>query len=113
MVLRQQMESTRDEKKTRLQRDSPKRPLVVIPYVQNVSDAVARITRKYDVGLYTGRCETVQNFKECVSTSERQTGQRRDNVCIKFLALTVTRLMWVKLEESLESGYKNTGQKLR
>ena len=46
--VRRQIESKRD-KKTRQQRDSLKWPTVVIPYVENVSAAVARITRKHHV----------------------------------------------------------------
>ena len=45
--VRRQIESKRD-KKTRKQRDSSQRP-VVIPYVENVSEAVARIMRKHNV----------------------------------------------------------------
>ena len=44
--VRHQSESKRD-KKTRKQRDSSQRPVVVIPYVENVSEAVARIMRKH------------------------------------------------------------------
>ena len=33
----------------RQQRDSPKRPTVVIPYVENVPEAIARIMRKHNV----------------------------------------------------------------
>ena len=55
------MESTKDKKKGRLQRDSPKRPLVVIPYVQNVSDSVARIMRKYDVPVAMKPYQTLKN----------------------------------------------------
>ena len=40
--VRSQIESKRD-KKTRKQRDSSQQPMVVIPYVENVSEAVARI----------------------------------------------------------------------
>ena len=46
--VRCQIESKRD-KKTRKQRDSSQRPVVVIPYVENVSEAVARIVRKHNV----------------------------------------------------------------
>ena len=40
--MRRQTESKRN-KKTEKQRDSLQRPMVVIPYVENVSEAVARI----------------------------------------------------------------------
>ena len=43
-----QIESKRN-KKTRKQRDSLQRPMVVIPYMENVSEAVARIMRKHDI----------------------------------------------------------------
>jgi len=46
--VRRQIESKRD-KKTRKQRDSSQWPMVVIPYVENVSEAVARIMRKHNV----------------------------------------------------------------
>jgi len=46
--VRCQIECKRD-KKTRKQRDSSQRPVVVIPYVENVSEAIARIMRKYNV----------------------------------------------------------------
>ena len=59
--VRHQMESTRDKKEGRLQRDSPKRPPVVIPYVQNVSDSVARIMRKYDVPVAMKPYQTLKN----------------------------------------------------
>jgi len=59
------MESTRDKKKTRLQRDSPKRPLVVIPYVQNVSVWLcckcARIMRKHYVLVAMNPYKTLKN----------------------------------------------------
>ena len=42
--VRRQIESKRD-KKTRRQRDSSQRPMVVIPYVENVSEGVARIIK--------------------------------------------------------------------
>jgi len=46
--VRRQTESKRN-KKTEKQRDSLQRPMVVIPYVENVSEAVARIMRKHNV----------------------------------------------------------------
>ena len=46
--VRRQIESKRN-KKTGKQRDSLQRPMVVIPYVENVSEAVARIMRKHNV----------------------------------------------------------------
>ena len=46
--VRRQIESKRD-KKTRQQRDSSQQKIVVIPYVENVSEAVARIMRKHNV----------------------------------------------------------------
>jgi len=46
--VRRQIESKRN-KKTRKQRDSLQRPMVVIPYMENVSEAVARIMRKHDI----------------------------------------------------------------
>jgi len=55
------MELTRDKKKTRLQRDSPKRPLIVIPYVQNVSGSIARIMRKYDAPVAMKPYKTLKN----------------------------------------------------
>jgi len=42
--VRRQTESKRD-KKTRKQRDSSQRPMVVIPYVENVAEAAPRIMR--------------------------------------------------------------------
>jgi len=55
------MESTKDKKKGKQQQDSPRRPLVVIPYVQNVSDSVARIMRKYDVPVAMKPYQTLKN----------------------------------------------------
>jgi len=46
--VRRQIESKRD-KKTRKQRDSSQWPMVVIPYVENVSEAVARMMSKHNV----------------------------------------------------------------
>ena len=46
--VRTHIESKRD-KKTRQQRNFSQRPMVVIPYVDNVSEAVARIVRKHNV----------------------------------------------------------------
>ena len=46
--VRRQIESKRDTK-ARQQRDSLQRPVVVIPYVENVFEAVARILRKHNV----------------------------------------------------------------
>jgi len=46
--MRRQIKSKRD-KKTRQQRDSSQRAMVVIPYVENVSAAVAKIMRKHNV----------------------------------------------------------------
>jgi len=48
--VRGQIESKRD-KKTRKQRDSSRRTMVVIPYMENVSEAVARIMRKHNVSV--------------------------------------------------------------
>ena len=50
--MRRQFESKGD-KKTRKQRDSLQRPMVVIRYVENVSEAVARIMRKHNVPVAT------------------------------------------------------------
>ena len=38
-----------EKKKAKQQHPSVKRPLVVIPYVEHISEAVARTMRKYDV----------------------------------------------------------------
>jgi len=46
--VRRQIESKRN-KKTRKQHDSLQQPMVVILYVENVSEAVARIMRKHNV----------------------------------------------------------------
>jgi len=46
--VRRQIESKRDKKTTK-QRDSLQQPMVVIPYVEDVSESVARIMRKHNV----------------------------------------------------------------
>ena len=46
--MRREIESKRD-KKTRQQRNSSQRPMVVVPYVENVSEAVVRIMRNHNV----------------------------------------------------------------
>ena len=48
--MRHQTESKRD-KKTRKQCDSSQRPMVVIPNVENVSEAVVRIMRRHNVSV--------------------------------------------------------------
>jgi len=48
--VRHQTESKRD-KKTRKQCDSSQRPMVVIPNVENVSEAVVRIMRRHNVSV--------------------------------------------------------------
>ena len=79
----------------------------MIPYVQNVSDSVARIMRKYDVPVAMKPYQTLKNVLVCPKDK-----QNKEEI-IKFPVPTVTRLLWVKLEESLESDYNNTGQKWR
>jgi len=59
--VRHQIESKRD-KKTSKQRDSLQRPMVVIPYVENISEAVARIIRKHNV---PEAMKPYKTLKEC------------------------------------------------
>ena len=44
-----QIESSGEKKQKKPQEDSVKRPLVVIQYVEKVSEAIARIMKKYNV----------------------------------------------------------------
>jgi len=77
--VRRQIESKRN-KKTGKQRDSLQRPMVVIPYVENVSEAVARIMRKHNVPV----AMKPYIFKDCTGTSKRQTGEGRLNrMCVQ------------------------------
>jgi len=64
--VRHQIESKRD-KRTRQQRDSSQRPMIVIPYMENVSVVVARITRKHNVPVAMKPYKT----SECTGTSKR------------------------------------------
>ena len=59
-IVRRRTESKRDQK-TRQQRDSLQRPMVVIPYVENVSEAVARIMRKDNVPVAMKPHKTLKN----------------------------------------------------
>ena len=78
--VRRQIESKRD-KKTKKQRDSSQRPMVVILYVENVSEADCKNNKK---AQRTCGNETIQNFKECTGTSKRQTGEGRLNrMCVQ------------------------------
>ena len=74
--VRRQIECKRD-KKTSKQRDSSQRPVVVISYVENVSEAVARIMRKHNVPVAMKPYKTLK-------TPKRQTGERRLNrMCVQ------------------------------
>jgi len=79
------MISTRDKKKIRLQQDSPKRSLVVIPYFQNVSDAVARIVRKYNVPVAMKPYKTLKNVLVHLKKPKDKEDKREQNECIKLL----------------------------
>jgi len=77
--VRRQIESKRD-KKTRKQCDSSQWPMVVIPYVENVSEAVARIMRKHNVPVAMKPYKTLK----CTDTSKRQTGEGRlHRMCVQ------------------------------
>ena len=95
--VRRQIESKRD-KKTRKQRDSSQRPVVVIPHVENVSEADARIMRKHNVPVAMKPYKTLKTV--LVHPKDKQ-----------FLVPTVTRPTSAKLEGNLELDYRNTGLK--
>jgi len=79
--VRRQIESKRD-KKTRKQRDSSQWPMVVIPYVENVSEAVARMMSKHNVHWN----ETIENFKECSGTSKDEQQKEDLTECVYKVA---------------------------
>ena len=78
------------------------RPSVVIPYVEKVSETVARIVKKYN-GLLSRMSWYIPKI---VRTKNRQ-----QNVCIRFHVLAVRRPTLVRQEGNLGSGYKNTDLK--
>ena len=80
--VRRQIESKRN-KKTRKQRDSLQRPMVVIPYMENVSEAVARIMRKHDIPVAMKPYKTLKT----VLVHPKKTGQKNLTECVYKVVL--------------------------
>ena len=74
--VRCQIESKRD-KKTRKQRDSSQRPMVVIPYVENVSEAVAKILRTHNVPVAMKPYKTLKTISTKLKLYIQKTNKRR------------------------------------
>ena len=64
--------SRRETRKPRQQRDSSKRPTVVILYVENVSVAVARIMRKHNVPVAMKPYKTLKGVLVLVHPKDKQ-----------------------------------------
>jgi len=59
---------------------SVKRPMIVIPYVEKVSEAIVRIMKKHNVPV----AATMEDFEGFFGTPEGQTRQGRHNrMCIQ------------------------------
>jgi len=68
------------KKKNKKQKASVKRPMIVIPNVEKVSEAIVRITKKQ----CTCDHETLEDFEGLIGTLEGQTRQGRHNgMCIQ------------------------------
>ena len=102
---RRQMNQVKPKK--RKQDVAVSRPSVVIPYVEKVSETVARIMKKYNVPCAMKPWVTLKN----VTPKIVRTKNRQQNVCIRFHVPTVRRPTLVRQEGNLGSGYKNTDLK--
>ena len=78
--VRRQIESKRD-KKTRKQRDSLQQPMVIIPYVENVSEAVARIMRKHNTPVAMKPYKTLKTV--LVHPKDKQEKRRLNRMCVQ------------------------------
>ena len=96
-------------KKKRKQDVAVSRPLVVFPYVEKVSETVARIMKKYNVPCAMKPWVTLKNV--LVHPKIVRTKNRQQNVCIRFHVPAVKRPTLVRQEGNLGSGYKNTDLK--
>ena len=96
-------------KKKRKQDVAVSRPSVVIPYVEKVSQTVARIMKKYNVPCAMKPWVTLKNV--LVHPKIVRTENRQQNVCTKFHVPAVRRPISVRQEGNLGSGYKNTDLK--
>jgi len=68
------------DKKTRKQRDSSQRTMVVIPYVENVSEAVARIIRNYNVPVAIKPHKTLKSV--LVHPTDKQEKEDKLTECV-------------------------------
>ena len=103
--VRRQIESKRN-KKTRKQRDSLQRPVVVIPYVENFSEAVARIMRKHNVPV------AVKPYKTLKTVLVHPKDKQDLTECVyKVPCANCDKTSSAKLEGNLELDYRNTGLK--
>ena len=92
-------------KKKKKQDAAVTRPSVVIPYVEKVSETVARIMKKYNVpcAMKPWVSRMYWYTPKIVRTKNRQ-----QNVCKRFHVPAVGRPTLLRQEGNLGSGYKNT-----
>ena len=90
----------------RKQRDSSQWPMVVILYVENVSEAVARIMRKHNVPVTVKPYKTLKSI--LVHPKDKQEKEDLTECVYKVPCANCIRSTSAKLEGNLESDYKNT-----
>ena len=91
-------------KKKRKQEVAVTRPLVVIPYVEKVSETVARIMKKYNVPCAMKPWVTLKNV--LVHPKDREDKEQTTEGSIKFHVPAVRRPTLVRQEGNLGSGYR-------
>ena len=96
-----QLESAKEKKynKKRQQSDQGDRPQVVITYVENGSETVARVLRKHQVPVAIRSVNTLTRM--FVHSKDKQANEEKLNVCIKLILVNATTRMWGRQAESL------------
>ena len=83
--------------------------MLVILYVENVSEAVARIMRKHNVPV---EMKPYKTLKTVLVHPKRQTGEGRLNrMCLQVPCANCDKSSSAKLEGNLELDYRNIGLK--
>ena len=108
-----QMVSAKEKKQNKKQQQSDPgdQPQVVKPYVEKVSETIARVLRKYQFPAAIRPFSTLKRMWVHQRINKRR--KKKLNVCTKFLVVIVTRHMLVRQEESLGLDSKNIEMKWR
>ena len=61
-----ELKGDKRKKKNKKQEASVKRPMIVIPYVEKVSEAMVRIMKKHNAHVAMKPWETLKDLTECV-----------------------------------------------